>query len=403
MKKSLKILAIVVILLGVVCIWGANKVEASTYSIIESGNPDSTSLDSIPDTINLDIKESEFQDAALLITKEAEKELNKKGIVIKESQGIWNAEKSMLVVWFGDYDDENGMDFYTDIHKANIWIHDADANTIDKKQVNVKYSNTDSHNEADKKSVEELLAKFSISNSPTYKIVKKLKLGEYSDQTYFARRHLWTIFNDQSIKIIEDGRHAGQGSLLSSEVEIGFNILKNDVFYQGIAVKVEQIYEIMVPNNIEKTEAEYIKYAKNELNNYFEAQHNNEWEDETDGTKYRTEYIVEEITRKSNNSNEYNVKVKYIDYENDNMTYYDYENYNVIITSEYTLGDLNGDDKINTSDARKVLLAYIGEEVLTPTEKLAADVNYDGQINTADVRRILLYYIGVIGSFEYGQ
>ncbi len=63
------------------------------------------------------------------------------------------------------------------------------------------------------------------------------------------------------------------------------------------------------------------------------------------------------------------------------------------------LGDVNGDGKINTKDAREVLLAYIGKNKLTDVQRIAADVNKDGKINTKDARQILLYYIGKIKNF----
>jgi len=71
-----------------------------------------------------------------------------------------------------------------------------------------------------------------------------------------------------------------------------------------------------------------------------------------------------------------------------------YANDNVI-----KLGDINKDGKINTKDAREVLLAYIGKNKLTEEQRIIADVNKDGKINTKDARQILLYYIGVIKQF----
>ncbi len=71
-----------------------------------------------------------------------------------------------------------------------------------------------------------------------------------------------------------------------------------------------------------------------------------------------------------------------------------YANDNVI-----KLGDVNKDGKINTKDAREVLLAYIGKNKLTEEQRIIADVNKDGKINTKDARQILLYYIGVIKQF----
>ena len=59
-------------------------------------------------------------------------------------------------------------------------------------------------------------------------------------------------------------------------------------------------------------------------------------------------------------------------------------------------GDINGDGKVNTQDARQALLHYIGKTKLTEEQKKLADINGDGKINTQDARQILLFYIGKI-------
>lgn len=61
----------------------------------------------------------------------------------------------------------------------------------------------------------------------------------------------------------------------------------------------------------------------------------------------------------------------------------------------YTLGDVNGDNKINAVDARWILQAASGARVLDDTQKAAADVNGDGKINAVDARWILQVASGV--------
>ena len=55
----------------------------------------------------------------------------------------------------------------------------------------------------------------------------------------------------------------------------------------------------------------------------------------------------------------------------------------------YTLGDVNGDDKINAVDARWVLQAASGARTFDATQTAAADVNGDGKVNAVDARCIL--------------
>ena len=53
------------------------------------------------------------------------------------------------------------------------------------------------------------------------------------------------------------------------------------------------------------------------------------------------------------------------------------------------LGDINGDGKINASDARIALRASASLETLTEDQKIAADLNFDKKVNAADARKIL--------------
>ncbi len=65
-----------------------------------------------------------------------------------------------------------------------------------------------------------------------------------------------------------------------------------------------------------------------------------------------------------------------------------------VIGSSTTLGDLNGDDKINAKDALEVLKAAVGKVNLTDEQKAVADVNKDGDINAKDALEMLKYAVG---------
>lgn len=54
-----------------------------------------------------------------------------------------------------------------------------------------------------------------------------------------------------------------------------------------------------------------------------------------------------------------------------------------------TLGDVNLDGKVTTTDARLALRAASGLDTLTPQQALAADVNKNGKTDTSDARKIL--------------
>ena len=67
--------------------------------------------------------------------------------------------------------------------------------------------------------------------------------------------------------------------------------------------------------------------------------------------------------------------------------------------TDLLLGDVNFDNKVNTDDARLVLLYYVKKEQFTSTQITAGDVTGDGKVNTDDARQILLYYVKKITEF----
>lgn len=71
------------------------------------------------------------------------------------------------------------------------------------------------------------------------------------------------------------------------------------------------------------------------------------------------------------------------------------EEYDIHWLKAGRLGDVNGDGKVNTIDARWALQAASGVRVLTEAQKAAADVNGDGKVNTIDARWILQMASGV--------
>ena len=64
-------------------------------------------------------------------------------------------------------------------------------------------------------------------------------------------------------------------------------------------------------------------------------------------------------------------------------------------------GDANGDGKVNTKDATRILRYYA--ELISDSEidLVAADVNSDGNVNTKDATRVLRYYAELIDSLRH--
>ena len=67
---------------------------------------------------------------------------------------------------------------------------------------------------------------------------------------------------------------------------------------------------------------------------------------------------------------------------------------------EYTLGDVNGDGRITSADARLALRVAVNLETLTEIQRLAADVDKDNHVRSADARMILRVAVGLVSFGE---
>ncbi len=75
----------------------------------------------------------------------------------------------------------------------------------------------------------------------------------------------------------------------------------------------------------------------------------------------------------------------------------------LVVKPPYTLGDINGDEVINTTDARLALQYAVEKIDMTEDEWIAGDVNQDGIVNTTDARLILQYAVEKIDEFPAKQ
>lgn len=67
----------------------------------------------------------------------------------------------------------------------------------------------------------------------------------------------------------------------------------------------------------------------------------------------------------------------------------------VSLASAAMLGDIDGDGKISSDDARLALRASVRLEALTEAQKLLADVDFDGEVTSSDARSILRAAVGL--------
>lgn len=70
-----------------------------------------------------------------------------------------------------------------------------------------------------------------------------------------------------------------------------------------------------------------------------------------------------------------------------------------IVKGQFILGDVNGDGKINSSDAILILQHSVGIETLEGSQFLAGDVSADNRLNSTDAILILQFSVGLIQGF----
>ena len=64
-----------------------------------------------------------------------------------------------------------------------------------------------------------------------------------------------------------------------------------------------------------------------------------------------------------------------------------------VTAAAYRLGDVNGSGAVDTGDVRALLNWIVGIEEMPADQKAASDFNHDGKVNSADAKAILLYAI----------
>jgi hypothetical protein len=74
----------------------------------------------------------------------------------------------------------------------------------------------------------------------------------------------------------------------------------------------------------------------------------------------------------------------------------------MVVTNDIMLGDLDGNEKVEATDARIALRAATSLETLTETQKRAADVDGNGKVDATDARTILRVATK-LQTFESGQ
>lgn len=252
MKTNLKILVVLAIILGAICIFATNTVEASS-AYIANGTITEEALNNIPSTISVNLKESEFEKVPALIMEQVIAELGKQGVVaektyIQDNIGNVNVDFEEEKTYTPISDVAWTMSNW-DIHNINIKIMvypTSNSESVEvSKKVAIKYSNTQNYTEANKNYVANLVkdidgATIDVYSSPN---VPDTAIGIDTVIDTLSKR-----INDASIKLIANG---GSGDL-EKEV-IDYAVFKNDVYYQSITATANIYFvteDVKVSDNI---------------------------------------------------------------------------------------------------------------------------------------------------------
>lgn len=241
LKTNTKILLTFVVMLGIILILNTSTVRATS-------DTENNSLNNIPNTINLDIKEIEIG--------------GDQGQ--KTGQLIWEklvSEQKVVGI------DRNDFSFYfngPDIRKGKIWLEGKE------KEISINYTNTSNYNENDKNYIENLLKEknFTLNSNNKYRspnLTISIQVG--TDKLHNENDFIETLgkyLNDDKLKFAYFG---GGGDITGSVSSI--HIFKNDVYYTTITLNTVYEFVVTVPSNIENSEDKYIEYAKSKMESEF--------------------------------------------------------------------------------------------------------------------------------------
>lgn len=247
MKLKVKFLIMIAIILGAILIFGQNKAEAYSKRVITEGMPTEDSLNNIPDTINLDIMESELEKVPELIMEKVISELEKQGITTMTELDYWYdaSDKYMISVWFGNLDDEYvSWDYINSIYKIKVRISEGYSSKthLINREITIKYNNTENYNEEDKNYVTEFIENFNKQYPVLYYYVKPNEDFEYIE-------NLYEIINDSSISLVKNGAFACD----MGWSQTGYLVFKDEVCYDWMKVETETYYlteNVNIGNNM---------------------------------------------------------------------------------------------------------------------------------------------------------
>lgn len=262
MKTKTSKLIILMIALFAVMLIGTTKVNAS-WGIITSGTPTKQSLDNIPDTMEVDVKEVETEKAEQIIYNQVVEILKNKGITVKDSNGQTGAKK-------GEYTINISVNGNTADIELDYAPEDYSSSLIARKEITIKYNNSSTYNESDKQYVENIIKKLGFKKDDG---IYSISLNYYTDITNNNKIEGNTI--DEIVKklqsfgiVVQDEGAAGSATW----EKLICDLYRNDIAYEQVIISEYGYYQVTIPNTIEEANIPlYIKEkveearAKNEI------------------------------------------------------------------------------------------------------------------------------------------
>ena len=264
MKLKTKLLVALLVVLAIICVCGTAKAtdEVVTEEYVQN------ILDAIPDSMDLDIKESEYEKSETLIQEQLDEIFASKQIdtskvemrvnpvrIIHALQGFHNASVSI------DYQSADGTEY------AN-------------KDISIKFNNTDEYNSTD----EQIVKNLDIEPAGYYEVDYNNNNNGWKEMFRAAEEYYTNLLNDESIVIKASAGTVDKPFINCMTGEGGtiIAIFRNDVLYDIRALGREiSVPNITIPSNVSDEEINdylidvltpaYKTYCENILDEVFHA------------------------------------------------------------------------------------------------------------------------------------
>ncbi len=280
MKTKFKILLVITILLIASCIFNIKTVNATEVTPEESGSAITDPqeiLDLIPDTIYLDILESEASNWETNFGCTNEDLLDEQIDTIMDNNNVnlYSLDFSLI----------NDLQRRTidgeDMRKCKITIYKLDENynrvILAEKEITIQYKNSNQYDSKEGQYVQNKLK--NLEN--LYE-----EYGENGPSKFDAKKYAEEIINDDSLTVKVHTSSSGAMDRTVDETEYYIYVFKDNVYYGGKKVNRVTAKLILVPDEIEDSDEAFLAYAKSENSGIAKEDREQLFELRTNGTYY---------------------------------------------------------------------------------------------------------------------